>query len=433
MLHRDEPTQPPLPLDERLGPWGLSALFAALYFIQGISEPTEGLVAQPVMSLLKAWGYEALGLGAFSAALAMPWALKPLWGLISDFVPLAGYHRRSYLLLASLVTCLGFVALASLALEARSVPLLFGLLLLATLAVSFSDVVIDALMVEKGQPRGLTGRFQAMQWGAIYAATILTGALGGYLSSEGRQSWAFGICAALAAVGLWLALVAMSDRHAGPLGSDARHAFRTLCQAAVSRRILAAGAFLFLWNFNPFALQVLYLYVTKELHLSEQVYGNLMSLEAVAGMTGSLLYGVYCRRVPMRWLLHGAILLGVLGTASYWLLVGERSAQAIVLVVGLAMATGTVIQLDLAARVCPPRVAATLFALLMALSNLGTSLSRLLGGWCYQRLLASHSSHDAFNFLVGLGVACTAGCWLIMPWIRADGPAGQHHAGEHHA
>ena len=239
---------------ERLGPWGLSALFAALYFIQGISEPTEGLVAQPVMSLLKSWGYDALGLGAFSAALAIPWGLKPVWGLISDFVPWAGYHRRSYLLLASLSACVCFAALASVVLEAHSVRVLFGLLLLATLAVAFSDVVIDALMVEKGQPRGLTGRFQAMQWGAIYAATIITGSLGGYLSSEGRQPWAFGICAALATAGLGLAFVAVTDRRAGPIGIDAQQAFRTLARAAVSRSLFAAGSFLFLWNFNPFEI-----------------------------------------------------------------------------------------------------------------------------------------------------------------------------------
>ena len=33
-----------------------------------------------------------------SAALAMldmPWVIKPLWGAISDFVPLFGYRRRT--------------------------------------------------------------------------------------------------------------------------------------------------------------------------------------------------------------------------------------------------------------------------------------------------------------------------------------------------
>ena len=31
-------------------------MFGAMYFIQGIGEPTEGLIAQPVRSLLAKWG-----------------------------------------------------------------------------------------------------------------------------------------------------------------------------------------------------------------------------------------------------------------------------------------------------------------------------------------------------------------------------------------
>lgn len=37
----------------------LAPLFGAMYFIQGIAEPTEGLIAQPVRSLLKTWGHSA--------------------------------------------------------------------------------------------------------------------------------------------------------------------------------------------------------------------------------------------------------------------------------------------------------------------------------------------------------------------------------------
>ena len=35
---------------------GLVLLFGTMYFVQGIAEPTEGLIAQPVRSLLKSWG-----------------------------------------------------------------------------------------------------------------------------------------------------------------------------------------------------------------------------------------------------------------------------------------------------------------------------------------------------------------------------------------
>ena len=47
--------------------WGLPVwlvipgvlLFGMLYFVQGIVEPTEGLIAQPVRSLLKSWDHTA--------------------------------------------------------------------------------------------------------------------------------------------------------------------------------------------------------------------------------------------------------------------------------------------------------------------------------------------------------------------------------------
>lgn len=34
---------------------------------------------------------------------ALPWVIKPVYGLLSDAVPLLGYHRRSYLILFSLM------------------------------------------------------------------------------------------------------------------------------------------------------------------------------------------------------------------------------------------------------------------------------------------------------------------------------------------
>jgi len=47
--------------------------------------------------------------------------------------------------------------------------------------------------------------------------------------------------------------------------------------------------------------------------------------------------------------------------------------------------TASLVQFDLAARVCRPATAGTTFAVLMALSNLGMSLSTALGGSWYQR------------------------------------------------
>ena len=135
---------------------GLGALFGLLYFVQGIVEPTEGLLSQPIKSLLRHWDYSAASAAWLMSALTLPWTIKPLYGLLTDFVPLAGSHRRSYLLLTTAAATIGMVAVYFMPLSTDATLLLI-LLLPAALAIAFSDVVVDALMVQTGQPQGLTG------------------------------------------------------------------------------------------------------------------------------------------------------------------------------------------------------------------------------------------------------------------------------------
>jgi predicted MFS family arabinose efflux permease len=108
----------------------------------------------------------------------------------------------------------------------------------------------------------------------------------------------------------------------------------------------------------------------------------------------------------------------VLTTATYAGLVGKWSAGCISVVSGFAYMTGSLIQLDLAARVCPPQVAGTVFASLMALSNLGITAGIAWGGALYDRWTAAWGAHHAFDALVALGVATTAACWVLIPWLR---------------
>src|SRR5947207_2420926 len=79
---------------------------------------------------------------------------------------------------------------------------------------------------------------------------------------------------------------------------------------------------------------------------------------------------------------------GVVATIAY---LGYRDAMSGVLIslaVGVVYAIGSLIQLDLAARVCRPETAGTTFALLMSLTNLGTALWQGIGGSAYEAMAA---------------------------------------------
>jgi predicted MFS family arabinose efflux permease len=274
-------------------------------------------------------------------------------------------------------------------------------------------------MIEHGRPRGLTGRLQAVQWGCLYGAGIVNGLLGGALCEQRRESWAFAACG-LGGLST-LALVLLFVRE--PARAGARPGWRTTLSvlSAAARpgagSVLGVGGFLFLWNFNPFSNVVLHVHMTRALGFSERFYGVTVALTAVASIAASIAYGLYCRRVPMRVLVHASVVLGVLSTLGYATLTDRKSAVLVTLAVGVTYMTATLIQLDLAARACPPEVAGTLFALLMALENLGASSSTWLGGLLYDRGIERWGSRRAFLLLVVVGSAFTAGSWLLVPFL----------------
>src|ERR671918_652548 len=92
------------------------------YFVQGTSNLTE----VPILYFVKfTLGMGDAGGQLFTSLRGIGWFVKPLWGLISDRVPIFGYHRKSwYVLMACLA--LAFWALAALLASAGvRVPVVF--------------------------------------------------------------------------------------------------------------------------------------------------------------------------------------------------------------------------------------------------------------------------------------------------------------------
>ena len=415
------------PRISRRGAAGLGLLFGALAFCQGVAEPSDGLIAQPSWSLLKRWGHGPGDLGAFSMGVGLAWAFKPVFGLLTDFVPLAGRRRRNYLILAGALAAASMFGPAILPGPPASTRFawLLGWLAASTVAWSFADVVADALLIDRGRDSGLVGRFQAAQWASAYAAGIVAGVGGGWLSRDSREHLGFWICGLAATGTLLLASFAVREPRASGSGVDLRGAARTLAGASRSPALLGVGAFLFLWNFNPFSTVVLYLHMTRTLGLDEDFYGTTQSLTAVGSILGCLLYPALAGRVPTPSLVRLSIVLGVASTLAFAGISGRDSAVAASLVVGIIYMTATLIQLDLAARACPLEAAGTIFALLMALENLAGSLSTGLGGWAFEVSVARLGAMTAFYLLVLVGAVSTAMSWLILPKlgpIEAKGP-----------
>ena len=72
-----------------------------LAVVHGVAEPTEGLIAQPGRAQLRYLKVSNGEISRYMFLIGLPWLFKLLFGLTSDFVPLFGSRRKSYLLLSS--------------------------------------------------------------------------------------------------------------------------------------------------------------------------------------------------------------------------------------------------------------------------------------------------------------------------------------------
>ncbi|MEX2222260.1 MAG: MFS transporter [Candidatus Rokuibacteriota bacterium] len=384
----------------------LGLLFAVVYFAQGMVYLPEQVIA----IVLKDRGLSAGQLAAFTWIITTPWFIKPVYGLLSDFVPLFGTRRRSYFLMMG--------ALASAAASAVSLmpgapyALLAVLITLLWLAVGFTDVLTDALMVERGKPLGLTGTFQSVQWSAISAAAIVVGVAGGYLAERRALAAAFALVACFPIVSLLMAAFVVREPRSrldleglGETWGAVRHALR-------GRDLWLVAGFIFFFAFTPSFGPAFFYYKTDVLGFSQPFIGALASLGAAAGILGALVYAPLARRLSLRGLIVGSIAASAAGTLAYLLYRGPVSAVIITLAFGVVGMTTQIAFLDLAAKACPRRAEATFFALLMSVSNLGMRSSEWAGAHLYDRV--------GYAPLVLIAAACTAAAWLLAPLVPID-------------
>jgi MFS family permease len=391
----------------------LLVFFATVYAVQGLAEPKAGLAAQPIFFLLKDEMRLSAGeTAAFLALIGFAWNVKPLYGLISDLVPLFGYRRRSYLLVTTAMAALGWLALGLL--PAYPWSLTLAILGITGMGLAYTDVLCDAVMVEEGKARGLTARFQSIQWTAIYGASLFAGVAGGYLSAHVSYSRAFLLVALFPVLSFLASAWAVREAPRRFDRATVRETLAALRQGARSGPLWRAAAFIFLWNFSPSFGVPLEYHMVDVLGISKIQLGVLSSLASGAAMLGALVFGHYAPSWAPRRLLNLAIAIGVAGTLAYYGLVGWWSAVALTVTVSFVAAIALLATLDLAARAVPRHAEGTFFAALMSVNNLGTTGAAWVGGLLYDSV--------GLNWLIAISAFTTAACWLLVPWVRVPEP-----------
>lgn len=405
---------------------------AMVYFVQGVLGLSRLAVGFYLKDDLHLDPAETAVISGFSA---LPWLVKPLYGFISDSIPLFGYRRRSYLVLSGLLGAISW------SLMATFVDSKYGAafcILLGSLSVAFSDVVVDSMVVERarGESQSMSGSLQSLCWGSSAFGGIVSSYFSGSLVDAYGVRFVFGVTALLPLITSAVAVLVKEQCVLSParvenvlLGNpsfleSSRDSIIMLWKAVRQPNIFLPTVFIFLWQATPQSDSAMFYFTTNKLGFTPEFLGRVKLVTSVASLVGVGLYNGFLKNVPLRKIFLVTTIIGTalgmtqvflvtglnrqFGISDEWFAIGD---SLILTVLGQASFMPVLV---LAAKLCPEGMEATLFATLMSISNGGSVVGGLIGAGLTQ---VFGVTKDKFDNLATLIILCNLSSLLPLPLL----------------
>lgn len=382
------------------------------YATQGVAQHF-CLVAQPLdYYMLKTLGKNAADVASLLALLMIPWMIKPVYGVISDFFPLAGYRRKSYLSLAYAMGA-GFYLLAA---ATSSFNALVAALFMTAVGMAIGTTITCGLTLEVGRPTAQTRTFQSIQAVCYYSASILSFLLGGLLCAHFTPERSLHVAALLAAIPCLITAIVAYPLLIEPRAERMKFDFSVLRQTVGqlrARGLMMVGLFLCCWNFSPGFGTPLYFHETKVLSFSQLFIGQLGAINSLGMIAGAFVFKLFMdKKLSSRTQATLAVAIGTLSTLSYLLLASLQSAIFLEFFRGIANVIATLTIYGLAADVSPKKLESTSIALLIASYNIAGQLANVIGANLY-----THIFQNGFGELIIVSALATLACQLLVPLL----------------
>lgn len=333
----------------------------------------------------------------YAGITSLPWIVKPLWGLLTDVLPIFGYRRRPYFILAG---CLGVFSMLLLSMH-KKLHLVFAVSALTAsgAGIAIADVTIDACVAQNS----ICHPSLASDMQSLCSLCSAIGALIGYSISGifvhliGPKG-VFGLMTIPA--GLLILVGILLNEPQVP----------NFNYKQVNLKFLDAGKAM--WTTLKFPLvwrPCLYMYLSFAVSLniheglfywytdskagpnfSQETVGFVLSVGPVGSILAAILYQRSLKDYPFQDVLFWTQLLSGLSGMLDLLLVlrlnlkfGIPDFVAVVIDEGISRMVGQLKWMPLlvlSSRLCPSGIEGTFFALLMSIDNAGVLSSSWGGG-----------------------------------------------------
>jgi MFS family permease len=390
--------------------------YAAIIIVAGVLATTlaqpQVLARLPLQNLLKnELQLDRGSSAAFFFWAGLAWYLKPFAGIVTDAFPLFGNRRKSYILLSAT-----FAALAWLVLSVT--PHAYRDLLLVAIVINIfmvvASTVVGGYMVETAQATSGSGRLTAIRQFVQQGCLIVNGPAAGYLASI-AFGWTAAACGGIMFLLVPVTALFMREQRRQ---SDSRqllnNARSQLVNIATARTMWAAAGLMALFYIAPgFATAVFYKQ-QNELLMDTRAQGFLGLIGGVFGVLAALGYGILCRRLNLRTLLVGCMVLGTAANLGYLFYSSIGRAQVIEGFNGFGYTLAELALMDLAVRATPAGSEGLGFSLMVSVRNLA-----LFGtDWFGSMLLDQyHFSFDSLVIANSITTAVAVPLVFLLPGI----------------
>lgn len=347
----------------------------------------------------------------------IPWVIKPLYGLVSDNIPVFGYKRKPYIIIMNISLC--FLWASFLFIE-RINTLAFTMFF-SQVSLVFTDVMYDSMLVENSRMEqdGKHGELQSICWMMKGIGSTLASIISGFLVRSVSFDY---IILILVVYCLILTIVCTIFLHEKKQEDSERvivgrmccykiaHSLKRILRVMTQPEMLRPALFIFLLGCTPSSATPFFYFLVSKLNFDSRALGLISSVSNASVAFGSFIYGKCFRNVHFRKFFIVIVLISFVLSLTPMILVKGWNAKIhvpdfwFVLSDDVFLATfgeiGLMPCLVLVAKMCPNGIEATIYASFVSILNISGVISGLLGALTTKWFGVTRSNFDRLDDLI---------------------------------
>jgi len=350
-------------------------MFGLLYF-------TQGTVLAYFLSVNALYfnenGLSGLDLGIFSTIAMIPFVIKILYGMLSDRYALFGMgHRKPYILIGLSVQVISLILVPFINIKS-DYWLFVGAAFVLQMGMALYDTCTDGLALDS-VPEKEEGTIQAIMVGGRALGLVLTAPLVGLLAEYTGWNWVFWSMAISTLLPLPLVLGIHAEKKNKVEGSEK---FNWGAFKAFKDKYVVAIALVGFVFFTVYAGVNAIVNLSLEMRFAGEFNKAVAGLVSAVLGSGIILGGIFGGRVldklGKKKAIWSALLTSLIACLVFAFIPNPDWAWGVVFVVGLSFGVQQTIIFALSMNATDTRIAASMYSILMAVTNVAQGLGMFL-------------------------------------------------------